>query len=354
MCIEFSFTKSLEFSILLRTFTYYASFIALGLVVASLGPTLPGLADRVGVPLSQISFLFATRSGGYLVGTLLGGRLFDRLPAHPVLCLVLLLMAGAMAAVPGAGVLWLLAGVLLLVGIAEGTLDVGVNTSLVRNHPENLGPYMNGLHFFFGVGAFLSPIVVAQAMVYGGGIDGAYWLLAFCIVPVALVILKLPSPDIQADHLSGNGTQHGLFIFLIAACFFVCVGAEVGIGGWIYTYAVKQGIADAKVAAYLTSCFWGALTLGRLIAIPVATRVRPRTVLLVDILGAGVSVVIMFMFPLSVIAIWVGTIGTGLFVASMFATLLAFAGRRLVITGRVMGWFFVGSSLGAMTVPWLI
>ncbi len=62
----------------------------------------------MGVPLSQISFLFATRSGGYLVGTLLGGRLFDRLPAHPVLCLVLLLMAGAMAAVPGAGVLWLL------------------------------------------------------------------------------------------------------------------------------------------------------------------------------------------------------------------------------------------------------
>ena len=322
--------------------------------MASLGPTLPGLAEQVGVPLSQISFLFATRSGGYLMGTLLGGRLFDRLPGHPVLCLVLLVMAGAMAAVPGAGGLWLLAGVLLLVGIAEGTLDVGVNTSLVRNHLENLGPYMNGLHFFFGVGAFLSPIVVAQVMVYGGGIGGAYWLLAFCIVPVALVILKLPSPDIQVDHESGNGTQHGLFIFLIAACFFVFVGAEVGIGGWIYTYAVKQGLADEKVAAYLTSSFWGALTLGRLIAIPVAARVQPRVVLLVDILGAVVSVLMMLMFPLSVVAIWVGTVGTGMFIASMFATLLAFAGRRLVITGQVMGWFFVGASLGAMTVPWLI
>jgi fucose permease len=76
--------------------------------------------------------------------------------------------------------------------------------------------------------------------------------------------------------------------------------------------------------------------------------------MLFDIVGAILSVWVMVLFPLSKSAIWVGTIGTGLFIASMFATLLAFAGRRMVITGQVTGWFFVGSSLGAMTVPWVI
>ncbi|MBT5831208.1 MAG: MFS transporter, partial [Candidatus Latescibacteria bacterium] len=305
-------------------------------------------------PLAGISFLFATRSSGYLLGSFLGGRVYDRLPGHPVMGCVLLVMAGAMALVPLSSHIVLCAAVLLVVGITEGTLDVGCNALLVWNHPQNLAPYMNGLHFFFGVGAFVSPILIAQAVVYSGGITWAYWLLALCIVPIALVILKLPSPQIQKDSTEANGKGHSLFVFLIAACFFVFVGAEVGIGGWIYTYAVKQQIADEKTAAYLTSGFWGALTLGRLIVIPLAARFRPRTIMLFDIVGALLSVLVMLVFPVSLIAIWVGTMGTGFFIASMFATLLAFAGRRMVITGRVTGWFFVGSSLGAMTVPWVI
>jgi FHS family Na+ dependent glucose MFS transporter 1 len=339
---------------LTRTGTYYACFIALGLVVASLGPTLPGLAEQVGVPLAGISFLFATRSSGYLVESFLGGRIYDRWPGHPVMGGVLLVMAGAMALVPMSSHIVMCAFVLLLVGITEGILDVGGNALLVWNHPTNLAPYMNGLHFFFGVGAFVSPILIAQAMIYGGGITWAYWLLALCIAPIALVLFKLPSPEIQKDHTEITGKTHSFFIFMIAACFFVFVGAEVGIGGWIYTYAVKQGIADDKTAAYITSGFWGALTLGRLIVIPLAARFRPRTIMLVDIVGAILSVGVMVLFPLSKVAIWIGTMGTGLFIASMFATLLAFAGRRIVITGRITGWFFVGSSLGAMTVPWVI
>ena len=323
-------------------------------MVASLGPTLPGLAEQVGVPLAGISFLFATRSSGYLLGSLLGGRIYDRLPGHPVMGSVLLLMAGAMALVPLSSHVVLCAAVLLIVGISEGTLDVGANAMLVWNHPTNLAPYMNGLHFFFGVGAFVSPILIAQAVAYSGGILWAYWLLALCILPIALAILKLPSPKNLGDHTDANGESHSLFIFLIAACFFVFVGAEVSMGGWIYTYAVKQQIADEKMAAYLTSGFWGALTLGRLIVIPLAARFRPRTIMWVDIVGAILSVWMMVLFPLSQGAIWLGTMGAGLFIASMFATLLAFAGRRMVITGRVTGWFFVGSSLGAMTVPWVI
>ncbi len=41
------------------------------------------------------------------------------------------------------------------------------------------------------------------------------------------------------------------------------------------TYAVKLGLADAALAAYLTSLFWLAFTIGRLISIPVAIRFSP-------------------------------------------------------------------------------
>ena len=54
------------------TIGYYAAFVALGLASASLGPTLPGLALHTQSRLAQISSLFAARSLGYLVGSLLG------------------------------------------------------------------------------------------------------------------------------------------------------------------------------------------------------------------------------------------------------------------------------------------
>jgi MFS family permease len=34
--------------------------------------------------------------------------------------------------------------------------------------------------------------------------------------------------------------------------------------------------------------------------------------------------------------------------------MIAVAERQLTITGRITGWFFVGGSLGNMSIPWLI
>jgi hypothetical protein len=40
--------------------------------------------------------------------------------------------------------------------------------------------------------------------------------------------------------------------------------------------------------------------------------------------------------------------------ASIFPSTLVFAERRLVMTGRVTGWFLGGASVGAMSLPWLM
>jgi len=46
----------------LKATGYYAAFIALGLFGASMGPTLPYLAQHTGSRLSEISFLFTARA----------------------------------------------------------------------------------------------------------------------------------------------------------------------------------------------------------------------------------------------------------------------------------------------------
>jgi FHS family Na+ dependent glucose MFS transporter 1 len=340
---------------LARTLGYYAAFVALGLVTASLGPTLPDLAANTRTHLSEISFLFTARSLGYLLGSFQGGRLYDRVAGHPVMAAVLVVMAVAMALVPLIPLLWALTAVLLILGVAEGTLDVGGNTLLVWVHRRQVGPFMNGLHFFFGVGSFLSPIIVAQAVLIGGSVAWAYWTVSLLTLPVVVWLLRLPSPTAQkAAQDRPVGQVNRLLVGPIAAFFFLYVGAEVSFGGWIFTYAVTLDLTGEATAAYLTSAFWAALTVGRLLAIPIAVRLKPRTILLGDLLACLVSVGAILIWPDSKAAAWLGAIGLGLSMASIFPTTLSLAERHMTITGRITGWFFVGASAGGMSVPWII
>ena len=338
-----------------KTIGYYAAFVGIGLSIASLGPTLLGLAEHTQTHLSQISYLFTARSLGYMLGIFFGGRWYDRVPGHPVMGAGLIVMAAMMALVPLMSLLWVLTAVLLMLGMAEGALDVGGNTLLVWVHRRNVAPFMNGLHFCFGVGAFLSPIVIAQAVLRSGNIAWAYWMLALPMVPAALWLLRLPSPPAETISKETSAGQHNLLlVLLIAAFFFTFVGAEMAFGGWIYTYAVTLGLGDKASAAYLTSAFWGALTLGRLLAIPIAVRFSPRSILLGDLLGCLVSVGMILLWSNSPIAIWLGTFGFGFSMASMFPTCLNLAERLMTITGKITGRFLIGGSVGSMSLPWLI
>ena len=135
---------------------------------------------------------------------------------------------------------------------------------------------------------------------------------------------------------------------------FVYAGAEVGLGGWLYTYAVEMNLATPAAAAYLTSAYWGALTLGRLLSIPIAARFRPRTILWADLIGCVASVGLMIVMPESAWALRIGAFGMGLFIASVFPTVLTWCERRMTMSGLAMSMFFVGTSVGAMLWPWLI
>jgi len=338
-----------------KTAAYYLAFVALGTNGAVLGPTLSGLAEHTQTQLSQISLLFTAGWLGYLFGSFLGGRLYDRKLGHPVMAASLIVMAAMLALAPLPTFFWLLFAVFLILGIAQGTLDVGGNTLLVWVHTDDVTPYMNGLHFFFGIGATLSPFIIAQAMLHSGDITWAYWTLAVLMLPAAVWLLRLRSPAIQSESQDGliRPIDHRLLALIVMFCIFL-VGTEVSFGGWIFSYAVATDLGSETTAAYLTSVFWGTFTLGRLLAIPVAFRLRPSAIMLGGLVGCLISLSIIFLWPNSSAALWLGTIGMGLSMAPIFPTAISFVERRMSITGRVIGWFFVGASLGSMSMPWLI
>lgn len=329
------------------------------MIASVLGPALPTLADNVGTGLAQMGFLFTARSFGYLLGSLFAGRTYDRLPGNRLLALMIVGCSLGMGLTPLIPRLWLLALVLLALGLCEGGLDIGANLLLVWLHGARANPFLNGLHFFFGLGALLSPIIVAQALLRTTGVTAAFWLLALYPLPVALGLLRLPSPAAPhrarvhpAERLP-DVRVNWLLVVLISLIFMLYVGAEVSFGGWVYSYALVVGVGDVASAAYLTSAFWGALMMGRLLSVPLATRVRPAGILFIDLLGCLASLGIILVFPAGW-AVWAGAIGLGLAMASFFPSLLAFANAAMPSTGETTRWFFVGTGAGGMVLPWLV
>lgn len=338
----------------LITAAYYAAFIAMGISMASLGPTLPGLAANTRASISAISVLFTARALGSLVGSVWGGRIYDRIKGNGVMALMIVGIAILTALTPFVPILWVLTALLFFTGAVQGILNIGGNTLLVWLHGQNVGPFMNGLHFCFGVGTFITPVIIAQFVARPGGMVWIYLLLAVIILPTALVSL-LPSPiSPLTARQQANEKNDPMLIILIAMVFGCYSGASLAYGGWIYTYAIKMNLANATNAAYLTSVFWGALTLGRLAAIPLAMRYKPQAILWADFLGALVSLLALAIWPGSLVAVIFTSAGLGFSLASIYPTTMSFSGQLMTLTGKVTGLFSIGNSAGSMLIPWVI
>lgn len=340
---------------IVHTAAYYLTFIALGFVIGLIGPTLPGLAENTGTRFKQISYLFTTHSFGYLAGSLLCGHLFDRVRGHPLIGSALVLMTVVMVCIPLMSVLWILVMILFVIGMAEAAVDVGGNTLLVWLHGEKVGPFMNGLHFFFGLGALIAPMVVAKVMVNTGGFSRAYLILGLAIFPLSLLFFRMKSPHIGWQSRDGRSLgQDRVLVLFLSFFFFLHVGAELSYGSWIYSFAVSLDIAGKRGAAYLTSAYWGALTLGRMISVMIAIGVKPKTMIVMDLIGCIASAVLVTFFPHSRYIVWGGTILMGLSIASLFPTTINYAEKNMDITGRVTSWFLVGGGIGGMFFPWFV
>ena len=337
-----------------RIAPYIGVFFVLGLAPAALGPTLPALAEQTGVTLKGIGFVFTARMVGYMLMTFIVGRLIDGRAGHPLIGGSIAIMAVIMLLVPVIHSLALLLALLVIHGSASAMADIGTNTLLLKTFRERVGPYLNGLHFCYGVGAFLAPILVAQAFGLTGHPLWAYWGIGLLAIPVALWVSKIPSPELTIripGHIEARPDRRTMVMLILF--FFLYAGVEAGFSGWIYTYAIERGLATAQTAAYLNSTFWGGLMVGRLLSVPVSVRFLPRQILKVHLTWAVVSIALVAASTYVPVLVWIGSLSLGLAVSTIFPTALAFAERNIPLSGNVTSRFYLGSSVGSMTLPLL-
>ena len=336
---------------------FFLLFVCLGLDMAVIGPALPSLAAQTGMSIGSMGLLFFFGALGGFLGTALGGWIFDWAPGRTVLALVQILVAVLQLLIPHIPWFWLLIAVFVLKGIAGGLVNTGANTLMLWELGDSASPFINALHFCFGFGSFISPFLFGVIISTGASYGWSFTFLAAISAAIGIYQLwnarsavPLHKPAKTAEL--GGIASSALPIALVAALFlFFYVGSELAFGGWVYTYALDRGLADVASAAYLTSLFWLAFTVGRLVSIPVSIRIPPHRIIPAAVAGGVAFMLLIIAFPDSSTVLWVAAAGIGFCMAPIWPAGYTLAGRSMQMTSRLSSLVLLGDSMGGIVLP---
>ncbi|XP_073904603.1 major facilitator superfamily domain-containing protein 4A isoform X3 [Castor canadensis] len=140
-----------------------------------------------------------------------------------------------------------------------------------------------------------------------------------------------------------------------ALVLFMTDGMTGAYSAFVYSYAVEKPLSVGhKMAGYLPSLFWGFITLGRLISIPVSSRMRPATMVFINVVGVVVTFLLLLIFSYNVIFLFAGTASLGLFLSSTFPSMLAYTEDILQYKGCATTVLVTGAGIGEMVLQMLV
>jgi len=318
---------------------YALSFALLGICIALLGPTLLFLGEQTGASLDLLGFAFPARSFAYMLGSAFSGPLYDRVSGNRLLASCLVLTCIGTAVIPFCRAVWLLAICVAAQGLGMGFLDTGGNVMLVwLIGGEHVAPYMQFIHFAFGIGALVAPMFVELSVNATGTAMWSFIITAALFLPVIVLVMLTPSPrpsDRGSDVGSRKRTKREWALIMLGSLqLALYVGAEVAMGGYIFSYYVEHLGHTESEGDYLTAAFWGCIALGRALAIPIATHFSAKTMLAINMTVSAVAVAAMTASTAPAV-IWSCTVIFGLGMASTYPTVLNLVEHYVNLSGKV-------------------
>ncbi|XP_054902370.1 major facilitator superfamily domain-containing protein 4B [Poeciliopsis prolifica] len=159
----------------------------------------------------------------------------------------------------------------------------------------------------------------------------------------------------QNDNLRGLPVSFFMIHILGGMVLFMTDGIVGAYAGFVYTYAVAPPMSlPNKIAGYLASIFWAAITAGRLLSIPLSYRFQPVRLLMFNLAGAIVTVLMLLIFYTSSTFLFVGTCLCGLFLSSIFPCMLAYTEDILDYQGCATSVLVTSAGMGEMVMQVLV
>lgn len=317
----------------------YFAFISLGLPDSLLGVSWSLMQVEFKAPLETAGVLFMTIAGGTIISSFISGSVLKRFGTGMVTFVSCFMTAGALLGFYLApSIIWMFIFAIPL-GLGAGAVDTGLNNYVAAHYKAH---HMSWLHCFWGVGATLGPIIIAQFIATDNSWRSGYFVIAsiqFALVVILLFTLPLwkkvegatnsntenkiedSTSPLDEKHLENQKPWkiRGVKLALLAFLFYC--GAEAAVGLWGSSFLVNVKNISIDVAAKWVSLFYAGITVGRFITGFITLKMSNRGLIRWGQIIALVGATLLFL-PFPVLFSLIGFIMIGLGLAPIFPCIL--------------------------------
>lgn len=277
----------------------YLAFVSLGLPDSLLGSAWPTMQTAMGVPSAYAGYVSMTIAFMTILSSLFSPKVIQKLETKWIVIGSITLTVVGLVGFSYAEQYWILLLFAVPYGLGAGSIDASLNHYVASNYSSRV---MHFLHCFYGLGAVISPNIMALALTYARWNEGYRWTAFIQIGILAACILSLPLWKINAQQ--EQNTEHsarmrdairvpGVIPTLIA--FFAYCGGEATCFLWTSSYfaGTKQGMEPQLIASF-GSLIFGGLMVGRLIAGFIANRLGDRNMIRMGLLVEAVGILLVW------------------------------------------------------------
>ncbi|HHY80580.1 MAG TPA: MFS transporter [Thermoanaerobacter sp.] len=247
----------------------YLLMMLIGIVENVKGPLIINIKTFYGVDYTMMGLFLSVGSFGFILSTFLGGFLADKIGRKSVLISGLILIIAGILGIFAARKFIVFLIFAFVMNMGMGLLEIGINAVASIVFIVNQALMMNLLHFFYGVGAIISPNMTAKLLHINFSWQQVYLTvgaIAFILMLAALEIkMHGEKKHIARDKIDYIQILSDKRMWLFASMLGFYVASELGIGNWAVTFFSAQYKMDNTISSLYLGLFFATFTFGRLV-----------------------------------------------------------------------------------------
>lgn len=255
------------------TLILFLSVLAYGVSFTMIGPLMPSLLKRYGLKLAEGGSIVSIQNISGLAAVLFCGLFGDRLNKKVFVGLGLGLFMLSLLGIGLSPNFGLLMAIFFVFGIGTKTFDTLSNALISDLHREKRSLYLNLLHTFFGVGAFLGPMFVYSLSRAGLSWDRSFLYLGY-FVAAALVLYTIIAISRHENTVAGEKNESVASIglasvfthprmWVLGFTIFIHMGVLGVLITWLPLFTSGSTGAGAFMSSFALSALWIGIIISR-------------------------------------------------------------------------------------------
>lgn len=352
--------KNISKKIFINISCFYGVMV-FGMALVMTSPILIEISQRIDRNIENMGSIFSLFYGGFIIGSFLSSSIINYWGRKKTLSFFYFLLFISVLGMAFIFNYLFLITVFSLIGLSGGFIESQVSSIVLEVNKKNEGLFVNLTQVFFGIGAFIGPLILT--FIISKGIDWKYSYIILSLICLInfIYFLFINIPDTRLKKIRGSiktfkpvTLDKGAVFFLLVFAIFFYVSAEMGLVIWFPTFLRLNKLFSSILASQVLSFFWLSFVAGRFLIGFLTKKVKILNILLVVTI-LSIPSILLGIYTENKFLIIFAFVLTGLLFSGIWPLIVSLGGLRYPSKRDfVVSILVMAGGVGGLFSPWLI